>query len=307
MNHAALDALLTKTNALAKRVDSLCSRFSARMDDANFVESEHPRGSDGKFKKYSGSKAIKNHLASVGFQQTGFSKAGKPIYEKDGIKVVIETPSDKHPWSVNWTSYKGDQKRKGQGSVSLKKALYELKYFAATPSPPAATPSSHPQKTIDKLIQHAPLATTEEKSAIYNYTGPGYADMNTSLRHGKAPSDYGSAGSIKSLKQWLDKAKLPEDVTVFRKVSGEYANLLKSIIFEGAAFQDKGFVSTSSSRNVWSGEMTFEISAKKGAKGAAVKHMSNHPEEDEILFQAGSKLKVTKILSDRICVDLFQD
>lgn len=72
MNHAALDALLTKTNALAKRVDSLCSRFSARMDDANFVESEHPRGSDGKFKKYSGSKMIENHLASVGFKQTGF-------------------------------------------------------------------------------------------------------------------------------------------------------------------------------------------------------------------------------------------
>ena len=208
---------------------------------------------------------------------------------------------------MSWTLYKGDQKLQGQGSIALKKALYDPKYVAATPSPPAATPSPHPKKTIDKLIQHAPLATTEEKNAISYYTGPGYTDMNKSLRHGKEPSIYGSIGNIKHLKQWLDKAELPEDVTVFRKVSGEYAKFLKSSIFEGAAFQDKGFISASPRTDAWNGEMTFEISAKKGAKGAAVKHMSNHPEEDEILFQAGSKFKVTKILSDRICVDLFQD
>ena len=152
----------------------------------------------------------------------------------------------------------------------------------------------------EKLKAAAPSFTKVEKSAVVAYSGSQYSEINKALRHGgKEPE------TAKHIASWLDKASLPEPMKVYRRVSGEYSKIIKSIIFEGAIFQDKGFVSTSYASGVWSGDLTMIIDAPKGAKGAIIEHVSHHKGEKEILFQRNSKFKVNKISGNEIHCEII--
>jgi len=67
---------------------------------------------------------------------------------------------------------------------------------------------------------------------------------------------------------------------------------------------DHGYSSTSTHEGTWHGELKFVINAKKGQKGGAIKHMSNHANENEVLLPRGQKYKVTKIEKGIVHVEL---
>lgn len=196
---------------------------------------------------------------------------------------IYQSPSQK-------AAAEAQQKEYAEKQAAAQKALAE-KYA----QPPSAY--TEPAHIIQSLAKHNP--PNPPKSAISAYCGSGYMTMNTKMRHGEGGSHYDA--EITKLKSYLDKAALPEDMTVFRGVNGDYSKILKSLLYEGASFMDKGFVSTSASKDFskkWAGSshgnMLFEIKVKKGAKGAAVSAIAGNLSEHEILFQSNSKFKVLK-------------
>ena len=96
----------------------------------------------------------------------------------------------------------------------------------------------------------------------------------------------------------MDKASLPEDVTLYRGVRGEFGKILMSILDVGAVFVDRGFTSVTTDPQFakkWSkqeGAVTLSIICKKGQKAAAINREDEGDSEEEIVIQAGSQYKV---------------
>lgn len=162
-------------------------------------------------------------------------------------------------------------------------------------------------KVYTKLKSHAPTPHDDEHEALKGYTGNQYRTINDCLRH----NDNCGNSNVPKIKKYLDRAKIPEDITVYRGVGGDYAKILKSIVTVGTVFRDKGFISTSVhssvSQSFGGGAILMEISVKAGAKGAPISHLGSHGGEKEILFQAGSKLKVVSYDGKRMKCELVQD
>lgn len=149
-------------------------------------------------------------------------------------------------------------------------------------------------KTLSTLMKAAPQPAPAQKSAISKYTNGAYDSMNTALRSGQMPKSY--SDQVKHLDTYLAGAKFPEDATIYRKVDGEYAKFIKSVAaFPGAAFVDRGFISTSTHQGVWHGSMQMVITVKKGQSGAAVKDWSQHSGENEVILPRNTMFKVTKM------------
>lgn len=178
----------------------------------------------------------------------------------------------------------------------------------STPSAPASPPKSY-QSEINstqyaKYKKNSPKPNPEEKSAVYAYTNGSYTEMNDALRKG-----YGLTPSliktIKDAQSFLARAKFPEDATLTRKISGDYAKELLGHLTKGAIFVDQGFASA----DHWSGDLTIKIKIKKGQKAAAVGHLSAHPSEKEIIIQKGSHFRVLDFspTDKHITVELLDD
>jgi hypothetical protein len=178
----------------------------------------------------------------------------------------------------------------------------------STPSAPASPPKSYQSEIgstqYAKYKKNAPKPNPEEKSAVYAYTNGSYTEMNDALRKG-----YGLTPSliktIKDAQSFLARAKFPEDATLTRKISGDYAKELLGHLTKGAIFVDQGFASA----DHWSGDLTIKIKIKKGQKAAAVGHLSAHPSEKEIIIQKGSHFRVLDFspTDKHITVELLDD
>ncbi len=142
--------------------------------------------------------------------------------------------------------------------------------------------------TQTMLGNAAPDPTPKEKSAVAKYTGSAYHAWNDKLRHD--PDFHDEA--TKNVDSYLHRSEFPEDVTVFRKVSGDYSKILKSILITGTKFVDHGYISTSTHKGTWSGDMQWVITVKKGQKGASVKKLSHYSGENEVLLPRGSAFVV---------------
>lgn len=158
--------------------------------------------------------------------------------------------------------------------------------------PPGPEAPAH-QKLIEELNAAAPKPTSAEENAISYYTGSGYGELNNNLRHQPGFTN----PKVKALDDYLDKSTIPQDVTLYRNVSGDYAKILKSILFKGGKFVDRGFISTSTSPNLGLGgsggnAIKFKINVKAGSKGASVHHASSHKSEYEVLLPRGSVFHV---------------
>lgn len=140
-------------------------------------------------------------------------------------------------------------------------------------------------KTKALLMHAAPEPTQIQLDAIRYYTGSGYESMNADLRHNPHAV---ISHHMKRLDEYLKGATLPNDVQLYRRVSGEYAKILRSIVAVGAKFLDRGYVSSSTHSGAWHGELTMKINAKKGQRGASVVKHSAHPDENEVLLPRGS-------------------
>lgn len=139
-----------------------------------------------------------------------------------------------------------------------------------------------------KLKPAAPAPSSSELHAIKHYTSSGYKSMNRALRYGLATG----TPEINNLTNWLERAKLPEEIVVSRKVSSDYAEFLMENTKVGSVFVDYGFASTSVSHGTWSGDVKMEIKLPAGAKAALVDHLSANQGEKEVLVQRGSRFRV---------------
>lgn len=147
----------------------------------------------------------------------------------------------------------------------------------------SSTPNLSPENATHKMLaKAAPTPDPTESSAISRYTGSAYREWNRKLRtdHKFATSDK----DTKTLDAYFAKAEFPEDVVLTRKIDGQYAEILRSLAHPGAIFMEKGFSSTSTHYDAWSGDTKMVISAKKGQKGASVKDSSQHKNENEVML-----------------------
>lgn len=188
--------------------------------------------------------------------------------------------------------------------IARKQAIVQQAFSAKAPSaePPPPPPKPAPvsagdiQASIDsglfgqaydQLETHKPVASATEAAARSSYVGDGYKVMNDCMRHQHDCTDH----RVKTLQSWLDKASTPIDLTVWRRVKGDFESAMFSIATVGMRWQERGFVSTSLDPNVmktW-GRMTMKITVPKGMPGTAV----NNKNESEVLFNRGVYLKIT--------------
>lgn len=149
----------------------------------------------------------------------------------------------------------------------------------------------------------------EQKSAIKDYTGAYYRDMNKLLRDGNIDdSVFGHdkayiesvAKKSKAMQESISKHSLGKDVWLQRGTdSKEIAGLAKSIGKEtlevGDTFVNKQFVSTGTAKDTgFGGSVVMHIFAPKTAKGLYVDSFSKHEGENETILAAGQRFKVKK-------------
>lgn len=144
--------------------------------------------------------------------------------------------------------------------------------------------------TQKALQEAAPKPNSKQEGAIGSYTGSGYQSWNDKLRHTPGFVD----AKTEAMDAYLHSAVFPKDVTIFRKVSGDYSKILKSIITEGTKFVDHGYVSTTTHSGTWGGDMQFVITVKAGQRGASVKNWSSHSGENEVVLPRSSGFVVKK-------------
>ena len=252
---------------------------------------------------------------------TALTAAGyKPTKETDGKTITYKKDTgasvEFDPASGDWlASTPGYQTKEGNGAENLaallaggkateKNGEFTWKNSAKTSlaggtssggAAPSSSSSNEPPEddTHKMLAKAAPKPTAQERAAIYDYTGAGYGEWNTNLRHD--PSFAAKDMPTKRLDQYLARATIPEDVTLYRKIGGEFARHLFSVLFVGAKYNDKGYSSTSTHQETWNGEVQMVIDVKKGAKGASVKATSDHKKENEVLLARDTRYIVNKI------------
>lgn len=177
---------------------------------------------------------------------------------------------------------------------SPKASLADSTHTPAEPKPKAEKPPEAPENVTHKMLAKAApkLDVPGEQAAVHAYTDGSYQAINKQLRHGDGANNQDK--NIKHLDAYLAKSEFPEDVELYRKVSGEYSKVLKSIMVPGARIPDRGFISTSTHKGTWSGDLQMVISVKKGQKGASVKAGSSHSGENEVMLPRNTMFVVKK-------------
>ena len=141
-----------------------------------------------------------------------------------------------------------------------------------------------------------------ERSALRDYTGTGYLNINASLR-GQTSFNEGNAERACAIHNALSGASIPQACIVYRGASppalGEYQNLSDRELV-GCHIAEAGFMSTSlNPRDSFGGAVQLEISVPAGAHGAYVGYLSQYGHnESEVLFDAGQVLEITGVRRD---------
>lgn len=156
--------------------------------------------------------------------------------------------------------------------------------------------------------------TSKELSALNDYVSDSSA-INDYLRDGTGPAAL--ANQVKSIDSALNKASLPENLTVYRGVGDGYLGMdfssessVRAMV--GKTFTDKGYMSTSLSREVSEiyggnrrGGAVLKINAKKGSHGAYTDFVESSARQlreyaadgdtgnIEYTFKRGSSIKIT--------------
>lgn len=154
----------------------------------------------------------------------------------------------------------------------------------------------HGKNWVDQL-------PAEQKSAIRDYTGHYYRNINAALRGLDPFFEEGNDVRCLNVHEALLNAKLPHSCTVYRgtdeKALGKYAKL-KDKKLVGKLLFDDAFMSTSLNRaDAFKDTVLFEISVSEGANGAYVGSISQAKDyESEVLFDAGQCMRITGVRRD---------
>ena len=176
----------------------------------------------------------------------------------------------------------------------IKRLNQEVNKPAAPPAPPPFEPPfdkpAYDPEEAKALTAAMPVPTPDEKKAVHNYTNGFYDSMNEAMRFGYHA---GPKSDINHLVAYLDKASLPHDVVVSRKVKGSYAEFLKAqASHAGAEMTEYACASTSIDPQKWSGSVQMILKIPKGSKAAYVDSISANQGEREMLLQRGARYKV---------------
>lgn len=136
--------------------------------------------------------------------------------------------------------------------------------------------------------------STEEGSAISNYKGSGYVPINKSLYMGNVPHQH-----VQAIDSAIAKHALEADTTLWRGVTGQYAEQLKTKAV-GDVISNKGYSSSSSASKVsrsfaGKGGVLIKIDAKAGQAGYPYGFQDA---EKEYLLPRNLKFKISKIEKD---------
>ena len=150
-----------------------------------------------------------------------------------------------------------------------------------------------------KTISTVSDLSQEQINAIVKYTGDDYVNINNSLR-GLETATSENKATIEAMQSALNKASLPQDMTLYRGTSTEALGNLKNISPEelvGKTFTESGFMSTSTNSAVasgtFSGNMQITIEASTGTHALDISSISQYSNETEILFNAGQEMLIT--------------
>jgi hypothetical protein len=219
---------------------------------------------------------------------------------ENGARVAVTTKIDGSP--PTWvSSAPGHLTKAGTGLESLSLLL------KSGNTPPANPPWQNTGGKESAFVEEAPVHTQQphytlyetlkksggkpnsaQSAALSHYTGTGHSTINDCLRY----KDNCADTRVAPLESYLNENRLHEPITVYRGVGGEYAKILSSIATVGTKFVDRGFLSTSTRKDLGFGNLNMKITAPAGTKAAAISHFGSHSNEFEVLFQRGSALEV---------------
>lgn len=142
----------------------------------------------------------------------------------------------------------------------------------------------------DGLYSWAPLTKTQAEDDALDSYGADSDPILDKCRNG----DYEDK-EVVAIHDYLQRAEIPVDLTVYRGVAGDFAKkILKSGV--GTAWQEKGFMSTSVNQETsefFAGDQVLmKFKVPKGTKGGAATADGG---DLEVLFDYGVRLKVTKL------------
>ena len=140
--------------------------------------------------------------------------------------------------------------------------------------------------------------TLAERDALKVYTSNQYRTINRTLRFSDVPGRNTTIGrTVAEIDSALERSVIPRDVVVGRTFNGGFlqGEIAAGNLKVGSTISDRAFVSTSTAINSSPSAAVMIIKVPKGSRGLALQHISNYPEERELLLPRGSTFKVTKI------------
>jgi hypothetical protein len=161
---------------------------------------------------------------------------------------------------------------------------------------PRRRASSLSKNVVDAFKHHAAQAEALgypvsgfQAALIKNYSNGGYGEVNKKLRSGAwTPAQH---VYVKMVNKAL--AAMPAHTGVLTRNTALSNADLQKYLNVGHVIQEDAFMSTST-KSVFSGNVQFKVNAI-GKHGASIKQLSNHPGENEVLFQARTFFKIDKV------------
>ena len=146
--------------------------------------------------------------------------------------------------------------------------------------------------------------TGKERTTLTSYRDRGaFEEINDAMRGGGMPK---SVAKGATLKRALDRNRMDDDITIWRGmniVGGEEGRNFRSRLKAGAIFSDNGFVSASPSSAIAgafaSSDEGVNVLFKLKTRGAYGAYVAEKNRQPEIIFTAGSKIRINKVMNKR--------
>lgn len=191
-----------------------------------------------------------------------------------------------------------------------KAAEYHSQFSKAKKATQQSKPLTKTQMT--KLAKFIPTAKPEtwndmpgeDRYAIRSYTNGGYDNVNEEVRNPGSKKSQVLAQQVAYIKRAFKSplAKNSEDFVTYRSYTmpdDEFLKFKEKLANgEHPTFTQQGFMSTTFRKNFadnWSGNTTLEILVRKETPALAVKSISHHSNEDEVLLNHGQEFELVDI------------
>ncbi len=284
---------------------SASQRFSAQR--GRFDASEHPRDEFGRFigtggKKSEQSKHWKTQPREIG-HAAGLKPSGKTFTIYD-----LEAQNKDHLWS----SIEGRLRSSSVKGGGLK--TFKVKGLKVSERQ-AIDEYTGDSDLINKMLRRGKPVKLEPKP-----TKPKRADFKNEDRYYDASDDWyenvddweeksRSATTIAGLDSVLRRTKLSEGVVAYRSFGGPAWTELMRTAKPGKSYRDKGFVSTSLSRDFAEGfggghGGMLAIRIPKGSSALPLHNWTSIDGERELLIARGARFKVLRVAKREIVVTL---